>query len=1816
MSADSRNALGVSTSKRELLARLLQAEAAPGPSPSATAPQGDTGELSHAQERLWFLAKLDPGLPDYNVARAWRLKGELDRDAIVRSLAQLIARHEILGASFPDLDGRPTRRMRTPAPLDVAFADASDGGEQERESTASRFAADAARQPFDTATGPLFRASLLKLGRDDHVLVIATHHLVFDGWSSTVLVRELGALYNAHVMGSPADLPALTMRYADFVRWERARPATQWRASLAYWRQQLAGAPEVTALPTDWPRPASRDSRGERHRVLLPGSKADFDAFSRRQGATTFMTMTAAFVALLHGHTGAKDIVVGMPVANRPRIEFEGVVGRFANMLPLRSRLDGDPPFATVLAQLRQTALGAHAHQDVPFEQIVDALGPRRTPGCSPLVQVVCGLQSPSVLSLRGLSATPLDTFNGHAKFDLTLTLSERSDQLVASFEFRTDLFDAGTIAAIAGRFRHVTGEMLRDPGQRLSILVPRTAAAAGTMAEPRASRRRETSAGPDIALEAGSLEAELAGIWRKVLGIPAVGVHDDFFDLGGNSLLAVLLAARIEKRCGVAVTPAVLFEAPTVSRLAAWIRERGAALSWSPLVAIQPNGDRPPFFCVHGAGGHVVGYADLARRLGPDQPVYGLQAIGLDGRQVPETDLQAMAARYVTEIRSLQPRGPYYLGGLSFGGVVAFEMARALDAQGERVGLLALFDTTRPGHWTSLSKRQRFSNYARRVRYHGRQLILRTRTPGLPEEEVQNRAPEAARAHLARGLHAVQGVGPGPSARPASGRVVESGRAQGVHARAVPGPGDPLHRERARHRSPSRARPGLGGLCPRRRRDSRSRGRPREPDRRTGCRRAGGAAARESGAGSTRQGEGGIVLDVTVAVVPRERFSLTERSLENLYENTTGPFELIYVCAGAPGPVRRYLEREASGRGFRLMATDRYLSPNQARNRAMREVSTKYVVFLDNDALVTPGWLEKLVQCAEDTGAAVVGPLYLIGEPEQQMIHMAGGRLHFKDRDGHRVGYDEHVLVDLTLSELREPIRRQPCDFVEFHCMLLRSDLFDRVGPLDERLMSVQEHIDVGSVARQAGASVYLEPDAIASYVPPPPFAWSDLPYFMLRWSDEWTTASVRHFNGKWGVASMRHYGDEDSSLDLEDTIVRFARAHRRLAAGMRVPGDWDDGVDSAVEQARLMVGLMLSVDRDRFDLALTNDVDEEVEAVDDLGAEALLDRLPAAVASADRDRLNVLIRPRSRGRADESGANQGRPVPRRVGTSRALRIPDARDGTRPVPGLARRRWDPVTEREHPAQARPRVRGGPLPLLPARRQPEDRIRRRARGLGESGSTAAPRVSWRPGWISKAMASCRCCGRARCMMESRAQPLTLAVAATFTAQSLQQPLEFWFDELDIDARVAFAPYNQPFQELLDPASLLSTNGHGVNVLLIRLEDWQGTGAASEFLAAVRAAAERLPVPWLVVFCPASPSPDQERRRELEESEDRLAGKLARVPGVDVIRSAELLTAYPVPTYHDPQGDTAAHAPYTPLFTTAVATVIARRLHHLTRTPYKAIVVDCDNTLWTGICGEDGPQGIVIDGPRRAIQEYLVELHDKGILVCLCSRNNEADVLAVFDARSADMPLKHEHVVASRFNWRSKSENIEALASDLNLTPGAFVFLDDDPVECAEVQARCPQVLTIQLPRDVTRIPALLRNLWIFDGRRTTEEARTRTALYSQNADRARMRDEAPTLADFIARLESEGPRLRPHAAPSVEGRGAHPADESVQHDHRSAVRGGDRVRSTPGGALPHGARQGPVRRLRDGRADHLHRLCRRVRRRHVPVELSRAGQGR
>ena len=376
----------------------------------------------------------------------------------------------------------------------------------------------------------------------------------------------------------------------------------------------------------------------------------------------------------------------------------------------------------------------------------------------------------------------------------------------------------------------------------------------------------------------------------------------------------------------------------------------------------------------------------------------------------------------------------------------------------------------------------------------------------------------------------------------------------------------------------------------------------------------------------------------------------------------------------------------------------------------------------------------------------------------------------------------------------------------------------------------------------------------------------------------------------------------------------------------------------------------------------------------------------------------------------------------------------------------------------------------------------------------------------------------------------------LAVAATFTAEPLEESLQFWLAELRLPFVVRFAGYNQVFQQLLDPHSLLASNRSGVNVLLVQLEDWLAEDAAgdrtaiernvSDLINALKGAAGRSATPYLLVLCPSSPEMISEGGRAalLKEQENRLATELAAVAGIHVITSAHLAALYPVEHYYDHQADDFGHIPYTPACFAALGTLIIRYVHALSRTPYKVIVLDCDNTLWTGVCGEDGADGIRLEPERLALQEFMRGQKDSGMLLCLASKNSEADVAEVF-ARRSEMPLRWEYFTGHRINWKPKSQNILELAAELKLGLDSFIFLDDNPTECAEVRANCPGVQVLQLPTEAKHIDPFLRHCWAFDHLTVTAEDRRRTALYQEARQRTELQKSSLTFADFIRGLD-------------------------------------------------------------------------------------------
>jgi amino acid adenylation domain-containing protein len=472
-----RQALGVDLALRQLfesptvmgLASQVQSAGLAAP-PIVPVPRGEDLPLSFSQERLWFLDQLQPGSPVYNMPAAVRLRGRLDLGALCRGLQAVVDRHESLRTSFAVRGGRAVQVIS--AELTVRMPVVDLRGLPDSGPLVEALAAEERARPFDLAKGPLLRATLLKLGEEDHAVLLTLHHIITDGWSMGVLVQEIGELYRAFVTGSTPSLPELPIQYADFAVWQRGWMSGEiLAAQLGYWRRQLAGLPPLLELPTDRPRPAVQSYRGGRHWTPLSASLSQgLRDLCRAEGATPFMGLLAAFQSLLHLYSRQDDLAVGSPVAGRSRLETEPLIGFFVNNLVLRGDLAGNPGFRRLLAQAREVTLGAYAHQDLPFERLVEDLGGERDLSHAPVFQVALVLQNTprQTLELPGVTLSRAAAEGGTSKFDLTLNALEMEEGLGLMWSFNRDLFDAATIARMAGHFETLLSGFVADADQNV----------------------------------------------------------------------------------------------------------------------------------------------------------------------------------------------------------------------------------------------------------------------------------------------------------------------------------------------------------------------------------------------------------------------------------------------------------------------------------------------------------------------------------------------------------------------------------------------------------------------------------------------------------------------------------------------------------------------------------------------------------------------------------------------------------------------------------------------------------------------------------------------------------------------------------------------------------------------------------------------------------------------------------------------------------------------------------------------------------------------------------------------------------------------------------------------------------------------------------------------------------------------------------------------------------------------------------------------------------------------------------------------------
>ncbi|GAA6624125.1 condensation domain-containing protein [Scytonema sp. NUACC26] len=473
----------LSSTQRELLEKRLRGEVdtisrlevIPKRSQTSPAP------LSFAQQRLWFLHQLDPSNPNYNELASIQLTGVLNVVALEQSLNEIVRRHEVLRTTFETLEEQPVQVIHPTIIVALPVVNLCSWPQAMRQVEIERLTAEIAQKPFDLVSDLLLRAMLLQTGVQEYLLLFAIHHIVIDGWSVGVLIRELAALYEAFSTNKISSLPELPIQYADYAVWQRqwmhkagVHGRTPLQTQLVYWKQQLGGSLPILQLPVDQPRPAVQTFRGATQSLVLPKTLTEaLKNFSQREGVTLFMTLLAVFKTLLYYYTKQNDIILGSPIANRNRAEIEGLIGFFVNTLVLRTDFSGNPNFRELLGRVREVVIGAYAHQDLPFNLLVKELEPERDFSRNPLFQVAFTFQNAPVpdLKLAGLTLSFLEYDRRVATFDLLLDLWEKPEGLVGMFRYKTDLFDACTFRRMVEQFETLLQEVVTQPDVRLNVL-------------------------------------------------------------------------------------------------------------------------------------------------------------------------------------------------------------------------------------------------------------------------------------------------------------------------------------------------------------------------------------------------------------------------------------------------------------------------------------------------------------------------------------------------------------------------------------------------------------------------------------------------------------------------------------------------------------------------------------------------------------------------------------------------------------------------------------------------------------------------------------------------------------------------------------------------------------------------------------------------------------------------------------------------------------------------------------------------------------------------------------------------------------------------------------------------------------------------------------------------------------------------------------------------------------------------------------------------------------------------------------------------
>lgn len=671
-----------------------------------SAPEIYAMPASQAQERFWLLANLAPNNPALNMASCVRLSGPVDANVLQASLQLLVDRHETLRTTFDQLNGELVQIVASTRKQSLEIIALPDSPESDRESRLQEFIHQEAAAPFDLANGPLFRARLIRISAESHLLVTTIHHILADGWSGGVIQRELWSAYEALTQGKQPELSPLPIQYGDFAAWQKQWLASdEMREHLDYWTKKLVGPPPVVDFPLDRASTNHPASHGALETLLLPEELVrSLKSFAQSENLTMFSVTLACFATLLSQYSNETDVLVGSPIANR-KPETEPLIGPFAGPVPLRLDLSGNPAFRQLLHRTADDVLDGLSHTELPFETLIESLPVASANGRNLNFQFYFSYQTAFLQprQLQQLTVTPMPKFSMGIPFELQLVVIERREGVRAELEYNPDLFDASTIQAALHQYQVLLHNLVSNPNLPVADL-PRPAVAHPAKVQRQDLSSPASSIGPieesQTSAPMNEVEQQLAEMWKEVLHRDSVNATSNFFNLGGYSLSAARLLLKIEKHFGKKLPLAALFEAPTIRQLAELLHRGDSKTFGGRVLPIQTTGTKPPLFCVDGGPFFVP----LAQNLGADQPVYGLRLEDTTQFSSPYR-FEDIAAYHIESLRMAQPKGPYYLGGWCLAGVIAFEMARQLEAQGEEVVLVALFDAANPAYLRRFSK-------------------------------------------------------------------------------------------------------------------------------------------------------------------------------------------------------------------------------------------------------------------------------------------------------------------------------------------------------------------------------------------------------------------------------------------------------------------------------------------------------------------------------------------------------------------------------------------------------------------------------------------------------------------------------------------------------------------------------------------------------------------------------------------------------------------------------------------------------------------------------------------------------------------------------------------------------------------------------------------------------------------------------------------------------------------------------------------------------------------------------------------------------